>query len=345
MPALAAAATVAGMRSFVAIAGWVADVPGCLLDSRYARCGEPDAAAPSKTTIWRMVTAADADAVDVAVTGWLADRDPAPAEGVHVVGKTQRGAIDADGDQVHLLAAVTDTSVVLAQDDVAAKTNEITGFAPLLDRLRVAGRTVTADALHTQRGHAEYQHGRNAKFVFCVKGNQPRLFDAPDVLPWETAPTGHESTERGHGRFTRRTICVLPAPEDLPFPGCGALSAAKLVAETGRPDRFTSGAAFATFSSTAPIPASSGASHRQRLNRGGNRQVNAAIHRIAITQSWMYEPATNYLARRRSQGDSSREAYRALKRHIARKVYTLLMHDFAISNSTAPSSGELPSSA
>ncbi|MEY9886826.1 putative transposase YbfD/YdcC [Catenulispora sp. MAP5-51] len=165
-----------------------------------------------------MVTAADADAVDVAVTGWLADRDPAPAEGVHVDGKTQRGAIDADGDQVHLLAAVTDTGVVLAQDDVAAKTNEITGFAPLLDRLRVAGRTVTADALHTQRGHAEYQHGRNAKFVFCVKGNQPRLFDAPDVLPWETTPTGHESTERGHGRFTRRTICVLPAPEDLPFP-------------------------------------------------------------------------------------------------------------------------------
>ena len=129
VPALAAAATVAGMRSFVAIAGWVADVPGCLLDSRYARCGEPDAAAPSKTTIWRMVTAADADAVDVAVTGWLADRDPAPAEGVHVDGKTQRGAIDADGDQVHLLAAVTDTGVVLAQDDVAAKTNEITGFA------------------------------------------------------------------------------------------------------------------------------------------------------------------------------------------------------------------------
>ena len=96
--------------------------------------------------------------------------------------------------------------MVPAQDDVAAKTNEITGFAPLLDRLRVAGRTVTADALHTQRGHAEYLHGRDAEFVFCVKGNQPRLFDALDVLPWESAPIGHESTERGHCRITRRTM-------------------------------------------------------------------------------------------------------------------------------------------
>ena len=76
----------------------------------------------------------------------------------------------------------------------------------------MAGRTVTADALHTQRGHAEYLHGRDAEFVFCVKGNQPRLFDALDVLPWETAPIGHASTERGHGRITRRTIRVLPAP-------------------------------------------------------------------------------------------------------------------------------------
>ncbi len=133
--------------------------------------------------------------------------------------KTLRGAVDADGHQVHLLAAATHAdALVLAQTEVGAKTNEIPMFASLLDGLDIAGLTVTADALHTQRSHATYLHGRGADFVFMVKDNQPNLFAALDRLVWPAVPIGHTSEDRGHGRIENRTIQVMPAPDGLPFP-------------------------------------------------------------------------------------------------------------------------------
>jgi transposase len=119
-------------------------------------------------------------------------------------------------------------------------------------------------------------------------------------------------------------LVVIHAPQLLALPGCGPLSAARILAETGDVRRFTSAAAYAMHTGTAPIPASSGNTHRFRLNRGGNRRLNAAIHRIAITQKRMHEPARTYLDARRARGNSNTEAIRALKRHIARHVYTLL---------------------
>lgn len=116
----------------------------------------------------------------------------------------------------------------------------------------------------------------------------------------------------------------IEAPQLLELPGCGPMSAARIVAETGDPGRFKSAAAFAMFTGCAPIPASSGNSQRVRLNRGGNRRMNAAIHRIAITQKRMYPPAQDYLAARRALGNSNIEAIRALKRHLARRVFALL---------------------
>jgi hypothetical protein len=89
---------------------------------------------------------------------------------------------------------------------------------PLLDGLDLAGAVITAGALHTQRATASYAHGRGADFAFPVKDNQPGLFDALDALPWRDVPVTHAATDRGHGRITTRTIQVLPAPEDLPFP-------------------------------------------------------------------------------------------------------------------------------
>jgi predicted transposase YbfD/YdcC len=88
----------------------------------------------------------------------------------------------------------------------------------LLDGLDLTDTVVTADALHTQRATARYLHARGAEFVFTAKDNQPRLVAAPDALPWHQTPVAHEATDRGHGRITRRTIRVLPAPPDLPFP-------------------------------------------------------------------------------------------------------------------------------
>lgn len=218
---LAAAAVVAGIRSFAAIAGAVADTPAQVLASLYARCGSDTRRPPSPSTIWRVITGADADAVDAAVGAYLADQrgDPVAGEALAVDGKTVRGAVDAEGNQVHLMSATTHADrCVLAQTDVAAKTNEIPCFTSLLDRIDITGTVVTADALHTQRGHAEYLRGRNAHFVFIVKDNQPRLFDAIDAMPWDRVTIGHEHTERGHGRTARRTMRVLPAPSDLPFP-------------------------------------------------------------------------------------------------------------------------------
>src|SRR6266511_4019680 len=96
-----------------------------------------------------------------------------------------RGAVDADGRQVHLLAALAHGSgTVLAQCRVDAKSNEITGFRPLLEGVDLQGRVVTADALHTQTEHARYLFGdRQADYLFCVKGNQPTLEAAISRLP------------------------------------------------------------------------------------------------------------------------------------------------------------------
>ncbi|MGH3805633.1 MAG: ISAs1 family transposase, partial [Pseudonocardiaceae bacterium] len=225
---LCAAAVVAGMGSFTAIAGWAADVPATLLAQLYGR----DAESPSKATIWRVVTGADATAVDAVIGAWLArhsiaresDTDPLALVAIAVDGKTVRGATDAQGNQVHLLAAATHTdALVLGQVEVGAKTNEIPMFAPLLDTLAATGvdlaqTVITADALHTQRAHAQYLHDRGAGFVLTVKHNQPALFAALDALPWAQVPSPPATSTPATPRVTTRTIQVLPAPADLPFP-------------------------------------------------------------------------------------------------------------------------------
>lgn len=119
------------------------------------------------------------------------------------------------------------------------------------------------------------------------------------------------------------------APTLLTLPGCGALTAAKLIGETAGITRFKSEAAFARHSGTAPIPVWSGnTAGRMRLSRSGNRQLNAALHRIAITQVRLIDsPGHTYYQKRRTHGDSSTEALRCLKRRLARVVYHRLTTD------------------
>ena len=114
------------------------------------------------------------------------------------------------------------------------------------------------------------------------------------------------------------------APELLALPGVGGLTAARLVGETAGAARFASAARFAMHSGVAPVPVSSGRSDRYRLNRRGNRRLNCALHRIAVTQIRMHDPARIYLERRRSEGKTKREALRCLKRHLARAVWRAL---------------------
>ena len=74
----------------------------------------------------------------------------------------------------------------------------------------------------------------------------------------------------------------------------------------------------------APIPAQSGNSTRVRLDRGGNRQLNAAVHRVAVTQLRIHPPAKDYIARRISEGKTKREALRCLKRHLIRTIFNTM---------------------
>jgi transposase len=128
-----------------------------------------------------------------------------------------------------------------------------------------------------------------------------------------------------------REITVLVrqlAPSLLSLPGCGVLSAAKIVGESAGATRFRSRAAFARWNGTAPIPVWSGNSNRHRLTRGGNRQINAALHRIAITQlRGVGTIGRDYVERRMSGGDTKTEALRLLRRRLSDEVFRRLLID------------------
>lgn len=128
-------------------------------------------------------------------------------------------------------------------------------------------------------------------------------------------------------RIEERTCEV--APHVLAIPGCAELSAAKLVGETAGVARFKSESAFACHAGVAPIPVWSGNTAGQmRLSRSGNRQLNAAIHRIALTQIRMPDnPGHTYYQRLIAEGKTKPAARRCLKRRIARRIYRALLAD------------------
>ena len=131
-------------------------------------------------------------------------------------------------------------------------------------------------------------------------------------------------------RELEREIAALveaKAPALVAIPGCGAMTAAKIVSETAGAAEFGSDAKLARLAGVAPIPASSGRSDRHRLDRGGNRQLNCALHRIAITQGRIDERARSYLAKKQAEGKSRMEALRCLKRQLARVVWQALRTD------------------
>lgn len=120
------------------------------------------------------------------------------------------------------------------------------------------------------------------------------------------------------------------APTLLAMPGVGALSAAKLVGEAAGITRFKSEAAFARHAGIAPIPVWSGNTKgRVRLTRSGNRQINAAIHRIAVTQIRLDGVGQAYYEKKKAEGMSTPEALRCLKRRLARVVFNHLTTDHA----------------
>jgi len=125
------------------------------------------------------------------------------------------------------------------------------------------------------------------------------------------------------------TLAAALAPTLLALPGCGPRTAAKIVGEAAGISRFRSKEAFARHNGTAPVPVWSGNIARFRLSRGGNRQLNLALHRIAITQMRIDERGRAYLEHRRAAGDTKTEAIRALRRRISDEVFRRLRADEA----------------
>jgi transposase len=123
-----------------------------------------------------------------------------------------------------------------------------------------------------------------------------------------------------------KELVAAYAPELLAIHGVGPDVAAVLLAITGEnADRLTSESALAHLAGTAPIPASSGKTSRHRLNRGGNRQGNAAFHRIVLVRMKTHVPTRNYLAKTLARGKSKRDAMRLLKRYLAREIFPILI--------------------
>jgi predicted transposase YbfD/YdcC len=227
--ALAVCAVLAGARSYVAISEWAHDLP---LGVRIRLGLTVGRSTPSESAIRRILQKVDPEALDRAVSDWLIARanpatpDPAqpsapeqnagsatariaapPPRVIAVDGKSARGARLADERAVHLLAALdTSSGIVLGQSVVDGKTNEITAFAPLLDRVDITDAIITADALHTQDEHARYLHRRGAHYVFIVKGNRPRLHQQLAGLPWRDIPAVDLTQDAGHGRRESRTL-------------------------------------------------------------------------------------------------------------------------------------------
>ncbi|MGH3832960.1 MAG: ISAs1 family transposase, partial [Pseudonocardiaceae bacterium] len=160
--ALAAAAVVAGARSYVAAGQWAANAPAGVLGALAVRVHPRTGAfvVPSESTIRRILRSCDGDQLDAVLGAWLYPKLPTN-EVLTVDGKTLRGAKAGDGRAVHVLAAMlAGTRTVLSQREIPQKTNEITAFAPLLDGLDLTGVLVSADALCRHRHKASYAEYR-----------------------------------------------------------------------------------------------------------------------------------------------------------------------------------------
>ncbi|WP_427018948.1 ISAs1 family transposase [Pseudarthrobacter sp. P1] len=133
---------------------------------------------------------------------------------------------------VHLLAGIDQTSgAVLVQQNVSEKHKEITYFKLLLDGIKdLNGVIVSADALHTQREHAEYLHSRGGHYVLTVKANQRKLHDQFRALPWKQVRAGNRTRESANGREIERTVRCVSLADGISFPH--AAQAAQIIRQS-----------------------------------------------------------------------------------------------------------------
>ena len=241
--------------------------------------------------------------------------------------RTRRAGKSDPGDAL-AIARVTAREVDLPPVRIADRTQEIKLLVEAREDV-VAETTRVRNRLHADLVVLIPGYQGTAKHLVAVRSHQAvrqRLRGLAGI-----------QVELARGRLARLRVLDLQAsalqaraaqlvgPHPLlALPGVGVLTAAKLIAETGDVRRFRSADAFAMLAGVAPIPASSGQVQRMRLNRGGNRQLNRALHTIAMVQAVHHPPAKEYLARKAAEHKSAKEAVRALKRQIVRTVFRLL---------------------
>ena len=146
---------------------------------------------------------------------------------------------------------------------------------------------------------------------------------------------GHLTTEINDAEHDLTELIADLAPQLLAEPGVGPLSAAQLLITAGdNPDRMTSPASFAALCGTTPIPVSSGKTNRHRLNRGGDRQANCALHTIVLSRL-RYHPETQaYAAKRSAENKTDLDIRRSLKRYLARRLFALILNPSQAANNT-----------
>jgi transposase len=222
------------------------------------------------------------------------------------------------------------------------------GMLELQRRRFVRDRTQAIQRLRSD--WTQHDPVAEASVVRCDRQRQLRKLkriDLGDSLAQRTAARCIRQLANDIDDLNRRIaaldaeIADLLAEHDNPLAdllGVGTNLAATIIAQAGDVRRFRDASAFARFCGAAPIPCGSGqTSGRHRLHRGGNRQLNAALYRIAIVQQRHHPAAKTYLARKIAEGKTSREARRALKRHLANVVYRRLL----LWANTTPALGDL----
>lgn len=183
---VAVLATLAGQRSYEAIAEWAADLPKRIR----RKLGCYKAESPSEPTIRRVLQRVDIEEVEKKVGAWITGLKEGQIEALALDGKTLRGSGSAEEKARHLVSVVVHGSgEVLHQRAVDEKSNEITAVKPLLEDLSLEGVIVTADAMHTQAKFARFLvEEKKAHYVFTAKDNQPGLLADLEACEWESFP-------------------------------------------------------------------------------------------------------------------------------------------------------------
>ncbi|MGP4009100.1 ISAs1 family transposase [Streptomyces sp. 4N124] len=261
--------------------------------ARYAIDTSPEARAriglrrpPRATTLGRLLSRLDGDALDDAAGAWLARHasDPADEGAVELVGVAVDGKSSTrqphrrEDGRPPPRRLLHEGQAVVCQRQIAAKSTEIPAFAPLSERLDLRGCVITADAMHTQIGHAEHVIA-GGQYILVVKGNQKKLRRQLRHLPWREVLLQDRAREQGHGRREIRRLKVCTVQPGLLFPH--AVQAIDV--KRRRTSRTTNQTTVKTiFAVTSPTPEQATPDRIAELIRG-HWQVEALHHVRDVT--------------------------------------------------------------